>query len=359
MFRKCGAKTLQNERDDYMKSIIKEKINLCKRRAQYYKTVLTAVKRYSFGKKNKNKKFIILKSYSKNWGIYSTVLLLLPFMERARQRNYIPIVDFSKQKLPLLQDEKRSRRENAWEYYYKQPEEETSLIEVYQSKNVRIVERYCLNAPIWAKSMPASEEELKRWNGVIKRNIHLSDELAKKVEAEKERIFGDVNKVLGVGIRAGFRYGMLKNDPLFDKHPKCATCEEYIAVAEQKMDEWNCDAIFLAIDDREYWEKFVKHFGTKCRYVDRKLHHYFNNDHAVESLEELYIEYGGRRIGTRKKNEEYVVETHILASCHALYAGVGSATVFAYFLNGGKYENIEVYNEGVYKGLGKKKHNPA
>lgn len=326
-------------------------INMCKNKARYYKTVLTAFKQYSFGNKNRNKKFIVLKSYDRYWGIYSTILLLLPFMEKARQRNQIPVLDFTKSKLPYIQDEKKWRRENAWEYYYKQPEQEISLNEVYQSKNVKILEKYygMKTAPDWNNFMPASEKELKRWSGVIKRNIHLNDGLAGKVEAEKRRIFGDVNKVLGVGIRAGYRYGMLKNNPLFHNHPKCATCEEYIAVVEQKMNEWNCDAIFLAIDDREYQEKFVKHFGAKCQYVNRKLNHYFKDDHAVESLAELYIEYGGGLVGTRSKNEEYVVETHILAQCHALYANMSGGAEFAYLLNGGKYENVEIYNEGVYK----------
>lgn len=336
-------------------------LNICKKEIKYYKTALTAMKKFSFGEKNKNKKFLILRGYDKRWGIYSTILLLLPFMDWARKRNYFPIIDFTKSNLPLLQDEKRRNRENSWEYYYKQPFEEISLSEVYQSKNVRVLEKYYTMkmAPNWNTIMPASEEELKRWNSIIKRNIHLSDGLAEKVKTEKRRIFKDANKILGVGIRAGYRYGMIKNDALFNNHPKCATCEEYIAIVERKMDEWNCDAIFLAIDDREYWEKFVKYFGTKCRYIDRKLHHYFKNDNAVESLTELFIEYGGKRVGTRKKNEEYIVETHILAQCHALYASIGGGTQFAYFMNGGRYENIEIYNEGMYEGLGSKDYNTS
>lgn len=329
-------------------------IYVCIKELNYRKKVLTAMKKYSFGNKNKNKKFLILTGDSKLCGMYSAVLHMLPFMEWARKRNYIPIVDLTKRDLPLLQDEKKWRRENAWEYYYKQPTEEISLAEVYQSKNVKILEKYYVMkaSPRWNDIMPASEEELKRWNRVIKKNIHLSDELAERVKTEKKKIFKDANKVLGVGIRAGYRYGMMKNNALFNNHPKCATCEEYIAIVERKMDEWNCDAIFLAIDDREYWEKFVKHFGAKCRYIDRKLRHYFKDDNAVESIEELFIEYGGCLVGTRKMNEEYVVETHLLAQCHALYAGIGGGTQFAYFMNGGRYKNIEIYNEGVYEGLG-------
>lgn len=338
-----------------------EVVNLCKKELRYYKTAFTATKKYSFGKRNKDKKFLVLKSYDKRWGLYSTILLLLPFMDWARKRGYIPVVDVASSNAPLLQDEKKRKRENSWEYYYKQPSEEISLAEVYQSKNVRVLEKYYVmkTAPDWNAFMPAPGEELERWSRIIKRNIHLNDGLAEKVKTEKGKIFKNANKVLGVGIRAGYRYGMMKNDAMFNHHPKCATCEEYIAIIERKMDEWNCDAIFLAIDDREYWEKFVKHFGMKCRYVDRRLHHYFKGDRPVESLDELFVEYGGRRNDTRKKNEEYIVETHILAQCHALYAGIGGGTEFAYFMNGGRYENIEIYYEGIYEGVGNKEHSTS
>ena len=163
----------------------------CKKELNYWKTVLTAMKRYSFGKQNKNKKFLILTGHDKNCGIYSTIFHLLPFMEWARKRNYIPIIDFTKSNLPWIQDEKKRRRENSWEYYYKQPSEEISVAEVYQSKNVRVLEKYYVmkTAPRWNDIMPSSEEELKRWAGIIERNIHLSDGLAERVKIEKRKIF--------------------------------------------------------------------------------------------------------------------------------------------------------------------------
>ncbi len=159
------------------------------KKAQYYKLVLTAVKKYSFGEKNGDKKFLVLRSYDKRWGLYSTVLLLLPFIEKARKRDYIPVIDFTKNNLPLIQDEKKRRRENSWEYYYKQPSAEISLMEVYESKNVWILEEFYVmkKAPDWNNNMPASQYELKRWNQIIRKNIHLSDGLAEVVHAEEKR----------------------------------------------------------------------------------------------------------------------------------------------------------------------------
>lgn len=329
-------------------------VKFFKRKMRYYKTILTSVKKYSFGEKNGDKKFLILKGYSRHWGLYSAILLMLPFMEKARKRGYIPVIDFTKTDLPCIQDEKKWRHENAWEYYYKQPSANLSLTEVYQSKNVRVLEKFYITPkdPAWNDMMPALPKDLERWSRAIRKNIHLNSSLLKKVKAEKKRIFRSANKVLGVGIRAGYRAGMMRNEALFNNHPKCATCEEYIAIVEKKMKEWNCDAIFLAVDDREYQEKFVKYFGSTCWYIDRKLMHFFKNDVAIESPEERQIEYEG--VGTKRKTEEYIVETYVLAQCNSLYANIGGGTEFAYFLNGGKYENIEIYNEGVYTGLGSK-----
>lgn len=50
--------------------------------------------------------------------------------------------------------------------------------------------------------------------------------------------------------------------------------------------------------------------------------------------------------------EKYILETYMLARCTSLYASRGGAVTFACFLNGGKYEHIEIYNEGFYEGLG-------
>lgn len=66
--------------------------------------------------------------------------------------------------------------------------------------------------------------------------------------------------------------------------------------------------------------------------------------------EEVYEEL--KDITVRERNEEYIIETYLLAQCCSCYSCHGGGATFAYFLNGGLYEHAEFYNAGKYEGLG-------
>lgn len=55
----------------------------------------------------------------------------------------------------------------------------------------------------------------------------------------------------------------------------------------------------------------------------------------------------------RERTEKYIVETYLLAQCQCLYSCIGGGAEFAFFLNGGKYDHVEVYDKGNYEGVGK------
>lgn len=307
---------------------------------------------YSYGDKNKDKKFFIITCNNPANGIYSTIFYILPFIDYAIKKRYIPIIDFKNCYLPLLQDEENKGIENAWEYYYEQPMNEFSLEEVYQSKNViKMVEgKYrTIKWVHWDEMFPTSADNLMYWNGIINKYIRLNDSLKTRIEEEK-KIFIPGKKILGVSIRMAFRAGMLNNMELFNDHPKVDSCETYIKIIEKKLIEWKYDYIFLTTDDRECLEKFKEYFQDKCIYIERPLAHFFQGGKNVKDISERYIELQG--VSVEERTKEYITETYLLAKCNSLYSCIGGAGKWAYFVNGGKYEHLEVYNEGVYSGLG-------
>lgn len=100
----------------------------------------------------------------------------------------------------------------------------------------------------------------------------------------------------------------------------------------------------------------MAHFGERCLWTDRKHYHCFNNDLPVDittkaGLSEFYAECQDSTI--KDITIEYLVETHLLAECNSLYATLSGGTMYAYFLNAGKYEHIEFYNEGFYQNVEK------
>lgn len=319
---------------------------------QILKTRVTVKTHYCFGDKNKGKTFFVISCDGKRMGLYSIIFYMLPFIEYAHKKNYIPMIDLQKSNMPLIQDEDRFGLENPWEYYYEQPGKGYTLDEVYQSRNVIIMKdgAFRIKMPDWNAMCPTTDDELKRWHHMIKLYIRLNKGLAERVEKERERIFKPGRKVLGVGIRAGLRAGMLRNLSHFNGHPVQPTCEELIDIVEGKMKEWGCDSLFVSCDDREYLNKFISYFGGVCYYTERKLLHLFKDDQPLVERAERRIEMDG--MTTRGYTEEYILEVYLMAQCNSLYSCRGGGSEFAYFVNGGQYEYLEVYDKGLYTGLG-------
>ncbi|MCM1251828.1 MAG: hypothetical protein NC321_03335 [Clostridium sp.] len=327
----------------------------------YYKMLskIPVGKRYRSicnGKKNKGKKFFLITSMltGSQCGLYSTILCIgLPYIDFAIKKGWIPVIDLREVRMPMLQDEDKFGIENPWEYYYKQPMDDVPVEEVYQSKCVRYAYYWGKKVKVldWSIMFPPDEKTLKYWNNIITSYIRLNDALEDRIAVERNRIFGANRKVMGVGVRAGLGAGAMRNEKLYNGHPKQPTCEELMEIVEEKMKSWGYEYIFLSCDDREYFNKFVSRWGEKCCYVERSRLHFFENDEPVWENEKRNIEF--ENVTMREKNEEYIIETYLLAECNSGYLCRGGGTVFAYLLNNGKYEHVEIYDEGLYENLEK------
>lgn len=300
--------------------------------------------RFSYGNKNKDKTFFVIPVFP-HCGLYSSILISLLPVRYALRRGYRPVFDYKNTFNHLVQDEDRKGLENAWEYYYEQPCGD-SLDEVYQSKKVIKYHKWVHKTPLynWHDMFPTSDEELQYWHKFIIENFRLQRSLQEQIEEDIERLFPKDGKVLGVGIRAEFKALELRKRSIVEGHPKVPTCEVMISIVEQKMKEWNCDYLFLSSDDREYREKFLKYFEGKCIAIERHLRHYFCDDMPIEKTEDMFVEF--EKSTVRQRQEEYVREMYLLSQCTSICSCNGGGAVFAYFLNGGKYEHVDVYNEG-------------
>ncbi len=327
-----------------------------------------------YGKLNQDKTFFLISFEVGNAvGLYSMIMfVMIPFIEFAEKRGWLPVIDLKGTHVSLIQDDDKRETENAWEYYYEQPAKGILLEEVYQSR--RVINAWYWKDKIkrieWNTVFPANadvreneiystalnkealkeETELKYWSNIVASHIRLNEDMKNKVSTEYDRIFQPNEKILGIYVRAGYRAGAMSNVALFNTHPKQPTCEELIDIVKKKLQEWNCESIFVACDDREYLDKFIFHFGNKCHYMERMRLHYFKNDFPVVVPEEIMIERKGSTV--RQCTEEYIVEMYLLSKCNCFYSCIGGGAEFAYLLNGGKFEHVEVYNKGIYEGLG-------
>lgn len=330
-----------------------------KKEFEYRKKCSEAFCKCTYGDKNKNIRFRILNNLSPSrraQGLISTVAEVLPSIMDARKQGYIPVVDLGWNRgFQSLMQERESwlKRENAWEYYFTQPEKWISLQEVRESKYVEKQIKWYRDCNRFDFNQFYNQND-KRWQSVsyaLRKNIHLQKDIKDRVKREKQKLFPKETKILGVGIRASYRRGILQNEALFHRHALVGSCEDYIRNIEKRLSDWKYDAFFLAVDDRGYLEEIKKYFGASCICLDRARTHCFKNarldiPYLATDSNNIRIEF--EDISIREQNEDYLTELYLLAQCDSLYASRGTGHTFAYLMNGGKYTHVEFEDLGSF-----------
>ncbi len=325
-----------------------------KEEIEYRKMCSQAFRKCTYGDKNRHRKFRILSSQSiasRAQGLMSMVLdIILPEMIDAREQGYIPVVDLykSNRNYPLIQDKEFWKRENAWEYYFTQPEKGISLEEVWKSRYVeRQVTRYKSRYGV-GDSLLQWDAKLKYISAALHQNIHLQKNIAERVRNEKQKLFPLTDKVLGVGIRAGYRRGIILNQSLYGGHPLVGSCTDYIKDIEKTLSKWRYDSFFLTVDDSEYLKEIKNYFGNNCICLERARKHYFKD--AISDIPYLDNEYKtNESVSVRSINEDYLVDLYLLAQCDSLYASRGTGNNFAYLVNGGKFTHVKFNDLGQFQ----------
>ena len=89
---------------------------------------------YSFGNKNKNKIFYVIRR-SPGAGLFSNVTFVINHLKICDKYKFIPIIDMENFTTIYNEKNKVEKTFNAWEYYFEKLNKYT-LKEVYQSQNV-------------------------------------------------------------------------------------------------------------------------------------------------------------------------------------------------------------------------------
>ncbi len=330
-------------------------IDLIKNETEYRKRCAETFIKSSYGEKNKYKKFRILCNRSQ-WagkqGLISTIFEILPNIIEARQHNYIPVIDLCQNSRCqiLLQEKQFAKQENAWEYYFTQPDKEILLKNVWKSMYVEKQIKPCRNNKYYIG------DECFKWDAkaqilasAICQNIHLKKEIKDRLIYERNRLFKKKEKILGVAIRAGYRSGVLRKLSLYNGHPLVGSCIDYIRDIEKKLSSWKYNSFFLEVDDRKYLEEIKKYFGDVCIYLERPRFNFFQNvmeDIPYLNNDDIFAEF--KEISIKERNIDYLVELYLLAYCDSLFASRGTGQNFAYLLNNGRYSQIEFVDFGEF-----------
>jgi hypothetical protein len=320
-----------------------------KSKVKHYKDLIKwREKRISYGEENKDKTFFIIRRISEIEGHCSMVNTVLGHLLRAEKKDYIPIVDMKNYPSMVWQASEKRGLENAWEYFYEQPGG-YYLEEINNSKNI------VLCGGIGPKKKPNSkriyfdEKQIRMWNNLYNNYIKFNDETIRYFEKMLKIYNIENNRVLAVSIRRGIEWGHIVNHEWFSSYPKHPYLGDVINKAEELLKLWECDYLFLAIDDQEGLEIFKKKFGDKLLFIERERWVYFKNGNALALEERHHIvrnDFKPRcqeNIYNRELN--FLTEVFILSRCDCILCSRTTANATAFIMNGGKYKHKYIIKE--------------
>lgn len=290
--------------------------------------------RFPGGLRHPDKQFYIIRRSGMKLGLFSFFNTHLARIDYAVKNGMIPVVDMQNFR-NSYQDDGEYALVNAWEKYFRQPME-YSLKDAYAARKIILSDSGIpLDAPNDTMNFFADVDgKMTYWRTVCKKYIRLQPHVEEALKKEYAHLFSKKDKVLGILAR-GTDYVKLRPSG----HPIQPTVERLLEKAKEVMQERDCNKLFLATEDKDIADAFMKEFGDKC----------------VTNSQE-YVEYKGGYLSDikgEKKNDiyirglNYLITILILAKCNCIVAGRTSGTVGAALLSDG-WEYSYFFDLGYY-----------
>lgn len=324
--------------DEIRKTLIKQ-YGIPNEKILYFSDEFLTERKVSFGERNPDITFFVLRAHwqERNNGFYNFFNRVVRAYHYARSRNYELVVDMRNYYTQYAGLEKYGYV-NVWESYYEQPAA-YKLEEVYQSKNV-ILSKFGVD---WSSDWVGDifQEKLENWVPFAELGRRYADhfrpslELVKQINCERKRLEIEGKKVLGVLMRGTD----FKRHP--QGHPILHDTKEVIKDIYRVMNKAKYDAIYLATEDSSILEQFKQEFGTSLLYADQ-----CRTDRYDTFLMNIQFE---RKNDGYLRGMEYCTVIELLSQCQGLIANcLCGGAMGALTRNSGKYEDIIVYDDGMY-----------
>ena len=321
------------EEKDQKQMSLKQRIQQIKIINEPYTRWKWRERRVSFGKAYPDKTFFVIRRAECKVGLFSHVMTNMGMVDYALKKGYIPVIDMQNSMNNYLEEEKRGK-ENAWEYYFKQPCG-YSLTDINEAQNVILSDGLITKAVSYPDfGIATDEEQFHYWHDFFRRYLKVTDDIARKYETARESLLGN-EKVLGVLAR-GTDY--VASRP--KGHPIQPTAEQIIVKSREVMERHSCQRIYLATEDASIYEKLKAAFGEKLIAPNTKRYVTVGG----QNINDLMGEGGNQKAANGR---EYLLSIMLLAGCDCLVAGNAGGTHGALLMNT-EYEYKYIFQLGTY-----------
>ena len=293
--------------------------------------------RKCFGDQNPDKTFFLIKMDNYGMGVLGYFNCVLGYIKYAQNKGFIPVVDMKNYPNTYLEKEEVGKI-NSWEYYFDQPSE-YALDDVYKSKNVMMSSgiNTVETSPtvLWFYfCRRRSKKRAQEYYRIIGNQLKINQRTQSILDDYYHRILSG-KRVIGV-VKRGTDIINCSG------HAIQPELSELIDRTKKMQTAWNCEYVFLATEEASTVTAFQEIFGDKlltnsCARISNYSKGTIGNI-SFNRTNDKYL-----------KGLEYLTTVYLLSQCTCLIASLVGATGGALGLNGDKYENIYIYDLGVYQ----------
>lgn len=299
-------------------------------------------RKVSYGKENADKTFYVIGCSNKNGGLWWQINKVLMHIAYAEDHGYIPVVDLKNHSTQYTEESTKGKV-NVWELFFKQPAG-YSLDDISQSKNVIINKMDSCPAPQYYMGQDTFYDDpvrLEYFRKLYHKYIKFSDQTKSYLDAEYNRLFKDKGKIIGVLCR-GTDYITLKPKG----HPIQPDSSMVIEDVKRAMKEYGANYVFLATEDQDILDDFLKVFGDKLLYIDQ---HRISKSQMKgnEYLSDTIAEYN-KNIDPFHRGIQYFSATYLLSICDIYIGGRTGGSKGTLLMTKG-FEYQKIYDLGIYE----------
>ncbi|WP_216697686.1 O-fucosyltransferase family protein [Anaerostipes faecalis] len=240
---------------------------------------------------------------------------------------YLPYVDF-----------KNNEGVNLWEQFLKQP----YGCELLDGEETITCDTEKANIII---PMRPSPDSIELFHKLYEKFIVFNEKTSQYIENEYRTILDDGKKrTIGVLCR-GTDY--TANKP--KGHQVQPEIKDVISLVEIKMQEFKCDYIYLATEEKKIVDEFESKFPGKILVNKREYYDQFYNlkNENGDNVRISWVHHD-RENDNYLKSLEYLSSIVLLSRCQCLIGGCCGGTQFASYMNGNKYEYCHLFDLGIY-----------
>lgn len=285
-------------------------------------------KKEHLGEKNKGRVVFIADFILGSSGLIDIAYYTFLWYKLVLARGWEFVTDYSRKPNQYLETE----GENMWDYFF-EPLSVISIEEANESDIVIRASRNDVELGEWINPyLRFVQADMSDFNDVIKFNRKTLDKIGDLIP---EPLQTETCRVLGV-VMQGTDYRKEANE-ILSRNNYVAEPEKVIKKCQYIMELWQCEYIFVATEDEQYFSLFKSIFGSRMLSVDQpRVYHDYTSGYV--SVAELLDIKNGKYFG-----RTYLAVVSSLARCNVLLGNMNNGTFrAAKLLNNEQYEWCEI-----------------